>query len=64
MVCLLADEDQMGGIMDHLWYKHGETRIRPFIDDDFPKDFGWTAVALPPMTREMGKELCGHLRLA
>ena len=63
MVCLQATEEEMGGIMDKLWYA-GEERIRPFIDDDFPEDFGWTAIAFPPMTREEGRELFGHLKLA
>ena len=42
----------------------GEERLRPFIDDDFPEDFGWTAIALPPMTREAGQMLFGCLKLA
>ena len=63
MVCLQATEEDMGGAMDKLWHE-GEERIRPFIDSDFPDDFGWTAVALPPMDRDKGRELFGHLGLA
>jgi len=53
----------MGDIGDALW-KRGENRSAAFIDSDFPEDFGWTAIAFPPMDKEEGRKLFGHLRLA
>jgi hypothetical protein len=44
--------------------RDGHRRIGGFIDEDFPEDFGWTAMAFEPMTREEGREYFGHLRLA
>jgi hypothetical protein len=42
----------------------GKTRFKPFIDSDFPEDFGWTAAAFEPMTREEGQRYFGTLKLA
>ena len=42
----------------------GRQRIKAFIDDDFPEDFGWTAIAFEPMTREEGSKYFSELRLA
>jgi hypothetical protein len=42
----------------------GKERIGAFNDDDFPDDFGWTALAFEPMTREEGQRYFGDLRLA
>jgi len=35
-----------------------------FVDDDYPEDFGCTAVAFEPMTREQGNKYFSKLRLA
>ena len=53
----------MEDIGDKVWYG-GETRIRAFIDSDFPPDFGKTAMAFPPIPKDKGRELFGHLKLA
>lgn len=63
IICLQADEETMTATAEKL-RSSGEERLRPFIDDDFPEDFGWTAIALPPMTREAGQMLFGCLKLA
>lgn len=63
MVCLQCDEETMGGIMDKFW-DDGERQYKAFIDDDYPEDFGWTAVAFKPMTRDEGDKYFGRLRLA
>ena len=44
--------------------RKGKTRFKAFIDEDFPEDFGWTAIAFEPMTREEGHEFFKDLRLA
>ena len=35
-----------------------------FFDDYYPEDFGWTAVAFYPITKENGKNFFKGLRLA
>jgi hypothetical protein len=62
MVCLQASEKQMSDAIEQLG-NQGECRYKYFIDSDLPQ-FGWTAIAFDPMTRENGRELFGHLRLA
>jgi len=63
MVCLLADEETMGDIMDIFYYKLNR-ECKPFIDDDYPDNFGWTAVAFHPIKKEIGDKYFGQLRLA
>jgi len=63
MICLQATEEQMHDAGDALW-KEGELRSKAFIDSDFPDDFGWTAIAFPPMEKAQGRKLFGQLRLA
>ena len=66
MVCLQCDEDTMGDIMDKFCYDNewNRSQYKAFIDDDYPEDFGWTAVAFKPMTRDEGDKYFGRLRLA
>ena len=66
MVFLHCDEETMGGIMDKFCIDHewNKSQYKPFIDDDYPEDFGWTAVAFQPMTREEGDKYFSKLRLA
>ena len=49
--------------MDIFFYKLDRESI-PFIDDDYPEDFGWTAVAFHPITKEQGDKYFGNLKLA
>lgn len=44
--------------------RSGVSRFKAFIDADFPREFGWTAIAFEPMTREKGHEFFGEFRLA
>jgi len=45
-------------------HREGKQRFKAFIDSDFPEDFGWTAIAFEPMTREEGNKHFAELRLA
>jgi len=44
--------------------REGVERFKAFIDEDYPDDFGWTAIAFEPMTREQGRKFFEDLRLA
>ena len=63
MVCLQADEETMGYVVDAFFDESGQKPI-PFIDDDYPENFGWTAVAFHPITKEKGDQYFKRLRLA
>ena len=45
-------------------HRKGLARFKSFIDSDFQEEFGWTAAAFEPMTREQGREFFKDLRLA
>jgi hypothetical protein len=42
----------------------GRLRTGVFVDADFPEEFGWTAIAFEPITREEGRRYFGDLKLA
>jgi len=63
MVCLQADEDTINRLTNE-FCNDGESQYQTFVDDDYPANFGWTAVAFKPMTREEGSKYFDGLRLA
>ena len=61
MVCLQTDLETMKEIVDDI---QETKKYCTFVDDDYPEDFGYTAVAFEPMTREQGNKYFSKLRLA
>ena len=63
MVCLQADLKTIEEIINDV-QQDGIKEYCTFVDDDYPEDFGYTAVAFNPMTRNTGDKYFSRLRLA
>lgn len=62
LVFLQANDEKANEIVEKALSSGVEASF--FYDDYYPKEFGWTAVAFRPMTKEDGKKLFKGLRLA